>query len=100
MPHVYGGSSCLATGDQTTVVNMATQTIMAWHTNMARVNIRNLPILVKLNGVNSYTKYIASYPAKIIKFGTVCPISYFIFVISKQEQHIHILHEILVKLHI
>ena len=24
MPHVYGGSNCLATGDQTTVVNMAT----------------------------------------------------------------------------
>ena len=29
-----------------------------------------------------------------------CPKPYFIFVISKQEQHIHVLHEILVKLHI
>ena len=29
MPHVYGGSGCLATGDQTTVINMATQSIMA-----------------------------------------------------------------------
>src|SRR3954471_21159040 len=35
IPHVYGGSSCLTTGDQTTVISMATQAIMACHTSMA-----------------------------------------------------------------
>ena len=29
-------SSCLATSDQSTVINMETQTNMAWHTNMAK----------------------------------------------------------------
>ena len=29
-------SSCLATSDQSTVINMSTQAIMAWHTNMAK----------------------------------------------------------------
>ena len=29
-------SSCLATGDQSTVISMATQAIMVWHTSMAK----------------------------------------------------------------
>ena len=39
-------------------------------------------------------------PTIITAFGTVFPKQYFIFVISKQEQHNHSLHTILGKLHI
>jgi len=33
MSHIYGGSNCLATDDQTTVVNMANT--QAWHNRQA-----------------------------------------------------------------
>ena len=39
-------------------------------------------------------------PHDKIEFCTVLTYTIFIFVISKQEQHFHILHEILGKLHI
>ena len=50
IPHVYGGSSCLATGDQPTVINKAKHGSMACHTSMAKGEAPSkLPMLVILS---------------------------------------------------
>src|ERR1041385_115987 len=90
IPHVYGGSSCLATGEQTTVINMATQASMAYHTNRSRGEAQSkLSMLVNLSEANPKHGITLSVARQLKELVLFCPKPYFRLVNRSKQCHKH-----------